>query len=107
LQDYVEFKPIAPKPLRMMFSAASEDTLFVLDSMLQLNPSRRCTCKEALGMAYFSNYPGPTANEKLPHPSSILEKIKNKSDAFNKNKRKTNEDISGKVIFHINNTFVY
>ena len=46
LPDYVDFKPSYAKPLRIMFSAASVDTLFVLEAMLQLGPSRRCTCKE-------------------------------------------------------------
>ena len=46
LPDYVEFKPCVSKPLRIIFSAASADTLFVLENMLQLNPNKRCTCKE-------------------------------------------------------------
>lgn len=33
-------------------------------------------------MPYFCNAPGPTPCENLPHPTSILEKIKNKSDAI-------------------------
>lgn len=37
-------------------------------------------------MTYFSNKPGPTPCEQLPHPTSILEKIKNKSAAMNKRK---------------------
>ena len=48
LPDYVEFKPQYPKPLKIMFSAATNDVLNVLDSMLQLNPNKRCTCKEVL-----------------------------------------------------------
>jgi hypothetical protein len=46
LPDYVDFKPQYPKPLKIFFSAASADVLNVLDSMLQLNPNKRCTCRE-------------------------------------------------------------
>ena len=46
LPDYVEFKPCYPKPLKMIFSAATPDVIFVLDHMLQLNPLKRTTCRE-------------------------------------------------------------
>jgi hypothetical protein len=50
-------------------------------------------------MPYFSNPPGPTPSELLPHPTSILEKIKNKSDALAKNgamgKRKHSDENIG------------
>ena len=99
LSDYVDFKPQYPKPLKIMFSAANTDVLSVLETMLQLNPSKRCTCKEALQMAYFSNAPGPTPVSDLPQPMSIVEQIKNKSDALaklaNSSKRKLSEETSG------------
>jgi len=96
LPDYVDFKPVSAKPLKMIFSAVNNDTIIVLDNMLQLCPSKRCTCTEALKLPYFSNYPGPTACEDLPHPLSILEKIKNKSDMLRNNagKRKHSDDNS-------------
>jgi cyclin-dependent kinase 7 len=103
LPDYVEFKPVLPKPLKMVFSAVNNDTIFVLESMLQLNPSRRCNCTEALKMPYFSNAPGPTPCEQLPHPMSILEKIKSKSDAIAKNgangKRKHSDENLGFILY--------
>ena len=46
LPDYVDFKPVQQKPLKFVFSAVNNDTISVLDSMLQLNPSKRCTCTE-------------------------------------------------------------
>ena len=103
MPEYVDFKPCYAKPLRILFSAASADTLAVLESMLQLSPNRRCTCKEALNMPYFSNPPGPTLPEDLPLPISVAEQIKNKSEAlknnnFNNNnngKRKLSEETSG------------
>lgn len=96
LPDYVDFKPVSSKPLKMIFSAINVDNIHVLGMMLQLCPSRRCTCTEALKLPYFSNHPGPTPCEDLPHPLSILEKIKNKSDALRNNtsKRKHSEDNS-------------
>lgn len=99
LPDYVEFKPVGPRPLKSVFIAVNNDTIVLLDSLLQLNPSKRCNCTEALKMPYFSNAPGPTPSELLPHPTSILEKIKNKSDALAKNgsmgKRKHSDENIG------------
>ena len=48
-------------------------------------------------MPYFSNTPGPTPCEDLPMPLSVLDQIKNKSEALSKNlsKRKLPEDSSG------------
>jgi len=54
-------------------------------------------------MPYFSNAPGPTPCEQLPHPMSILEKIKNKSDALAKNgangKRKHSDENLGFILY--------
>ncbi|KAF8787237.1 Cyclin-dependent kinase 7 like protein [Argiope bruennichi] len=69
LPHYVEFKPSPPIPFRDIFTAAGDDLLEVLSRMLALNPLKRCTCKEALKMAYFSNYPPPTPCSQLPMPS--------------------------------------
>lgn len=48
-------------------------------------------------MAYFSNLPGPTKYEELPQPQSVVEQIKNKSDALSRNasKRKLSDEQSG------------
>ncbi len=87
----------------MVFSAVNNDTIQVLDRMLQLCPYNRCTCTEALKMPFFSNSPGPTRGEDLPHPMSILEKLKNKSDMLrtNASKRKHSEDNSGNFFVDI------
>ena len=101
LPDFVEFNTTYPKPLKVIFSAATPDIIFVLENMLQLNPNRRCTCKEALAMPYFSNAPGPTPCEELPMPASVMERIKNKSDAMegisriSALKRKPSEEVVG------------
>lgn len=96
LPDYVDFKPVQARPLKMIFSAVNNDCIQVLGHMLQLCPTNRCTCTEALKLPYFSNSPGPTKCEELPHPLSILEKIKNKSDQIRTNgsKRKHSDDNS-------------
>jgi hypothetical protein len=49
-------------------------------------------------MPYFSNAPGPTPCEDLPLPLSVMEQIKNKSDALGRNnlsKRKPSEEAAG------------
>jgi len=54
-------------------------------------------------MPFFSNSPGPTRGEDLPHPMSILEKLKNKSDMLrtNASKRKHSEDNSGNFLLRL------
>lgn len=52
-------------------------------------------------MPYFSNAPGPTPPEDLPQPQSVLERIKNKSDALTRNtsKRKLSDETSSLNLF--------
>lgn len=50
LPDFVELNPMAAKPLRIIFSAATADIIAVLESMLQLNPNNRCTCRQVIAM---------------------------------------------------------
>jgi hypothetical protein len=50
-------------------------------------------------MPYFSNAPGPTPSEELPQPLSVMEQIKNVSDASRNTKRKLSEETSGKNDF--------
>lgn len=53
LTDYVQFKQFPPQQLRHIFSAASDDLLQLLESLLALYPPKRCDCTQALQMAYF------------------------------------------------------
>lgn len=71
LSDFMEFKPFVPVPLKHIFTAAGDDLLDVLDSLLRLNPIQRKTCTEVLKMPFFANKPPPTYGPKLPLPQSI------------------------------------
>ncbi|KAH7640704.1 cyclin-dependent kinase 7-like [Dermatophagoides farinae] len=70
LPDYVKFNVLEPVPFENIFTAIKEDLIQVLQSMLALDPNRRCTCSQALQMAYFHNDPPPT-------PTHLLPKVKN------------------------------
>ena len=47
--------------------------LAVLESMLHLDPNRRCTAQSALKMPYFTNQPYPTPGPMLPLPAGVKE----------------------------------
>ncbi|XP_013183676.1 cyclin-dependent kinase 7 [Amyelois transitella] len=91
LTDYVQFKQFPPQQLRHIFTAASDDLLQLLDSLLSLYPPKRCDCTQALQMPYFSNKPAPTMGSKLPMPSSITRMEAEKPSL----KRKLLENIDG------------
>lgn len=74
LSDFVVFKPFPAIPLKHIFTAAGDDLLDVLDSILQLNPLGRKDCSETLQMPFFSNKPAPTFGSKLPLPVNIRSK---------------------------------
>ena len=71
LPDFIQFKPFPAIPLKDIFTAAGDDLLDLLASLLNINPLERCTCDQALQMTYFSNNPPPTPKARLPLPSSI------------------------------------
>ncbi|KAI9206201.1 kinase-like domain-containing protein [Polychytrium aggregatum] len=58
--------PIPKPPLLSLFSAAGEDVLDLLESMLIYDPLKRITANDALAHRYFTNLPRPTAPERLP-----------------------------------------
>lgn len=72
LSDYIEFKPFPSIPLKNIFTAAGDDLLDLIESLLVLNPLKRKTCTQCLQMPYFSNKPAPTVGHKLPLPKSVL-----------------------------------
>lgn len=53
LSDYVQYKQFPPQMLRHIFSAASDDLIQLLESLLTLYPPGRCDCTQALLMPYF------------------------------------------------------
>lgn len=71
LSDYVEFKTFPLIPLKTIFTAAGDDLLHLLESMLTLNPIARKTCRQCLQTPFFSNKPPPTVGLKLPLPQNI------------------------------------
>lgn len=73
LQHYVSFKPEPGIPLKDIFTAAGDDLIQVLSSMLALCPAKRCTATSALKMPYFSNKPAPSAPANLPRSESAKE----------------------------------
>ncbi|XP_064624742.1 cyclin-dependent kinase 7-like [Lineus longissimus] len=68
LPDYIKFKEQSSQPLDQIFTAAGKDLIAFLESMLCLDPIRRCTATEALKMPYFGNKPPPTPGHLLPKP---------------------------------------
>ncbi|GFV14848.1 hypothetical protein TNCV_4219421 [Trichonephila clavipes] len=88
LPHYVAFKPSPPIPFHDIFTAAGDDLIDVLSRMLALNPLKRCTCKEALKMPYFSNYPAPTPCSQLPMPSGNNFFVSEETGAVESMKRK-------------------
>jgi serine/threonine protein kinase len=65
-------------PLSSLFKAASRDAQSLLAGMLQLNPAKRLTAREALLHPYFQQPPRPTPHERLPKTNT-----KPKNDAAN------------------------
>lgn len=76
LPDYVRFDgDYEAQPFTERFSALQADAIEILESMLRMCPTARCTCTEALKMPYFKSEPYPTTPEFLP-------KYKESDDAF-------------------------
>ena len=46
LPDYIQFKVFPPNPLSCIFTAASDDLLDVMASLLSMDPLKRCTTEE-------------------------------------------------------------
>lgn len=70
LPDFVEFNDMSlGQPFSERFSALQQDAIEIMQKMLKLCPTERCSCTEALSMPYFTTEPYPTAPEFLPRPS--------------------------------------
>lgn len=53
LPDFIQFKPTPPTPFKDIFTAAGDDLLDLIESLLHIYPPKRCNCTEALKMPYF------------------------------------------------------
>ncbi|KAL2720675.1 cyclin-dependent kinase 7 [Vespula squamosa] len=91
LSDFIQFKPFPGTPLKHIFTAAGDDLLDLIASLLNVNPLERCTCDQALQMPYFSNKPSPTPGSRLPLPTTIKHQPEEKTSL----KRKLLETIDG------------
>ncbi|XP_065910491.1 cyclin-dependent kinase 7-like isoform X1 [Dysidea avara] len=74
LPDYISFKEMPPMSLKNIFSAASDDTLHLLENCLRLNPAVRFTATQSLKSPYFIRKPLPCPSSQLPKPSAKHEK---------------------------------
>ncbi|KAJ2999011.1 TFIIH complex serine/threonine-protein kinase subunit kin28 [Globomyces sp. JEL0801] len=75
LPDYFEFQVVKATPLRSIFSAAGQDALELLDTMLAYDPLKRPTSEMILDHYYFKNIPRPTNPSKLPKDTKVVTKI--------------------------------
>lgn len=91
LPDFIQFKPFPGTPLKHIFTAAGDDLLDLIASLLNVNPLERCTCDQALQMPYFSNKPAPTPGPRLPLPTSVKRQPEEKPSL----KRKLLESMDG------------
>lgn len=70
LPDFVKYKEMPGIPFEDIFTAASDDLIYLLNWCLAIDPLRRCSASQALESAYFSNSPVPTPGPQLPLPKS-------------------------------------
>ena len=86
LPDYHEFAVFPKTPMASLFTAASQDTLDLLERMVVFDPLQRITADQAIDHQYFRNKPRPTEPSKLP--SDQVDSLKRKSETEVENKRK-------------------
>lgn len=70
LPNFIEFTPNDPMDLHLLFSAASEDAIDLLQKCFTFDPKYRITAAQALAHPYFSNEPFPTSPHDLPRPNT-------------------------------------
>ncbi|KAF6198068.1 hypothetical protein GE061_007814 [Apolygus lucorum] len=90
LSDFIQFKSFPGTPLKHIFTAAGDDLLDVISSLLMINPAQRADCPTLLQMPYFANKPAPSLGAQLPLPASLSQAKATKVGT----KRKTNDPSS-------------
>ena len=69
LPDYIAFREQKRSTMRDLFTAASDDTLDLLQALLTFNPTQRLNARAALAHRYFSSAPPPPPRAALvPKP---------------------------------------
>jgi len=71
LPDFVDFKFMPGIPFHDIFTAADDDLLQIMGSMLSLDPRKRFSCDDLLKCPYFTNKPYPSNPKNLPLPSLL------------------------------------
>ena len=86
LPNFLQFDKFEATPSRTLFTAAGDDALSLLDSMLSMDPNKRPSAAHCLRHDYFKTLPRPTRPSKLPRiaPSD--------ADDPGQNKRKFEDD---------------
>merc|ERR1719167_2146736 len=100
LPDFIQFKQQPGTPLRDIFTAAGDDLLDLMGSLLMLCPLKRCDATTALKSSYFSNKPAPSSGASLPLPANIKQTKKDQEGPSIKRKFEGSiNPISKKLVF--------
>jgi serine/threonine protein kinase len=75
----ISFPQMKAIPLSAVIPHASVNDISFLSSLLQLNPKKRQTAKEALSHAYFLQNPLPYPPADLPVPKRTMKKVDGES----------------------------
>lgn len=84
LSNYISFNPCVAPSLKQLFSAAKDDAIDLLSSLLRFNPNSRLTATSALSHPFFSNSPSPTPPSQLPRPKAAENVNHSNHDGNNK-----------------------
>ena len=93
LPGYFDFKKYPKTPLKQLFTAASNDTLDLLEKMFMYDPQKRITAYQSLMHPYFKSNPLPADPAKMPR---VLPKKEVVAEAV---KRKAEDDEVAKKLF--------
>lgn len=103
LPDYIQFKSNPGTPLRDIFTAASDDLLDLMTSLVTVCPLKRCDSTGALKSSYFTSKPAPSNGDSLPLPANIAAAKKEQERPPGKLKRKNGDvdsnPLAKKLIF--------